>query len=339
MFTECPYWDVSYLVAVFFSVGCAIFIASGLFFWLPLAAPSTSFPHEDIAGDLTSFIGATLFQVGAVLLLFEACNENQTGCFGWALGQVFDPESDGGGGGGGRDDDSSERTGEARGRLVTSHAHAVPAPVPDSCRHRHHQRHGGSNDDSNDNKPSSPTHQQQPLVRPAAGRRWSWWPSYHELRTHYVHEIGFLASAAMVVGATIFYVCGICSLPGIYSNMSLGVARGVYWLTYLVGGVLFIVSSVLYMLEVQPNWYTPAPRVLGWHIGLWNLVGSVGWTLSASFGYCTASWCEYQGQLSLTWASVAFLIGSLLLWYEALDKYPVEVKRSASQSQARGSAA
>lgn len=30
-------------------------------------------------GGVTSFVGATLFQVGAVLLAFEACNENQAG--------------------------------------------------------------------------------------------------------------------------------------------------------------------------------------------------------------------------------------------------------------------
>ena len=54
-------------------------------------------------------------------------------------------------------------------------------------------------------------------------------------------------------------------------------------------------------------------------------LGAVGWTLSASFGYCSASWCSYQSDLSLFWASVAYTIGSVLLWYEALDKYPVEV--------------
>ena len=38
--------------------------------------------------------------------------------------------------------------------------------------------------------------------------------------------------------------------------------------------------------------------------------------------------CEYQSDLTLTWASIAFLIGSLILWYEAINKYPVEVDRS-----------
>ena len=35
------------------------------------------------------------------------------------------------------------------------------------------------------------------------------------------------------------------------------------------------------MLETQKKWYLPAPGVLGWHIGLWNLIGAFGFTVSA----------------------------------------------------------
>ena len=299
MATEYPYWDVSWLVAVFFTIGCLIFIACGLFSWLPLVAPSSKFRGETIASDVTAFVGATLFQIGAVLLVFEACNENQTGCFGWALYEAFHHNADSG--------SSSDLESNIVSSTQPGDKVMVAHEDVHKCKH-HHQR----------------VRLGEPLRRPQPGRRWSWWPSWEEFRTHYVHEIGFLGSAAMAVGATIFYISGICSLPGIYSNMTLGEARGIYWLTYLVGGVFFIVSSALYLLETQPNWYTPAPHLLGWHIGLWNMIGSVGWTLAAALGYCTKSWCAYQSELTLTWASVAFTIGSALLWYEALDKYPVE---------------
>lgn len=44
------------------------------------------------------------------------------------------------------------------------------------------------------------------------------------------------------------------------------------------------------MLETQPKWYIPAPNVLGWHIGFWNMIGAFGFTviqskLSALFPY------------------------------------------------------
>lgn len=54
-----------------------------------------------------------------------------------------------------------------------------------------------------------------------------------------------------------------------------------------------------YKHGIDEKWYKPAPHVIGWHAGLWNLIGAVEWILSASFGYCSASWCEYQGDLTL----------------------------------------
>ena len=298
MCTTFAWWDVSWWIAVLFSVGSALFIVSAFFYWLPLEAPSTEFPGETLAGGgILSAIGATLFQIGAFLLIVEACNENQAGCFGWALEQAFS-----------HDDDStaSPENKEASDKATGG----VTKPTSGFCDHHHvHGIHKRSKVE---------------LQHPGANRKWEWWPTWHELTTHYFHEIGFLASFSEAVGATIFWISGIMALPGIYNNLSQPVLWGVYWLSYLVGGVLFVVSAGFYLLETQQNWYTPAPHLLGWWIGIWNMIGAVGWTLSAGFGYCSAGWCGYQSDLSLLWASVAYTIGSLLLWYEALDKYPVE---------------
>ena len=298
MCTECPYWDVSYLIAVLFAVGCAIFIACGLFAWLPLVDAKYDFSGAGTAVGVTSFVGATLFQVGAVLLVFEAYNENRTGCFGWALHQLFEEESEGTPGSGNV---------LCRGDVKTCEHH-----------HQHIRKKkllGAAQIQVQDKDQFPPC------------QKWVWCPTWYELKTHYFHEIGFMASISLSIGATIFYVTGICSLPGIFDHMSIAVARGVYWLTYLVGGVIFVISSVLYMLENQTAWWKPAPHLLGWHIGVWNLIGGIGWTLAASLGYCTSSGCEYQSELTLIWASTAFFIGSMLLWYESLEKYPIEPER------------
>lgn len=290
MFVEFPYWDVSYLIAVAYTFGCLFFIASGLFYWLPEVDPSAKFHKEKtVAGGVTAFVGAMLFEVGAALLALEAYNENQTGCFGWALHRAL--AGDG------------ETNGEVeKGRIIAK-------IDPDSCEHHH----------------SRGSRKQRPR-QPRPERKWRWYPTWNELKTHYIHEIGFVANMVLSLGATLFCVTGICSIPGIYSNMSLGVAWGTYWLAYLIGGIMFMTASILYMLETQSTWYTPAPHLLGWHIGLWNLIGSVGWTLAASLGYCTQSWCTWESSLTLIWASVAFFIGSMLQWYEALEKYPIDKK-------------
>ena len=163
----------------------------------------------------------------------------------------------------------------------------------------------------------------------AERRKWVWWPGREELQRHYIHSLGFLASLAQFVGATIFWVAGFTALPGVYDNMSRVVRIVFYWTPQIVGGLGFIISGFLFMIETQPTWWKPAPRTLGWWIGALNLIGGVGFTLCPAFGYDSSNWAQYQACLSTFWGSWAFMIGSTLQWYESLEKFPVEVDRSA----------
>ncbi len=59
--------------------------------WLPLQDPATEFNGEIYdAGGITAFIGATIFEIGSILLMLEAVNENRADCFGWALEEVLE---------------------------------------------------------------------------------------------------------------------------------------------------------------------------------------------------------------------------------------------------------
>lgn len=90
MATSYPYWDVSWLVATIFTLGSAVWVINAFFSYLPLAQPQTEFKDEVLTGGgVTAFIGATIFEIGSVLLLVEAVNENRSGCFGWALEKVI----------------------------------------------------------------------------------------------------------------------------------------------------------------------------------------------------------------------------------------------------------
>ena len=316
MFTVYPYWDVSWLIGVSFTIGCLLFVASGLFAWLPIAYPETKFPHEkDLAAGLTAFVGATLFQVGAFLLLLEAYNDRAETKFGGAVETWFtqkfkpklgamsnkeeninssnplDPESP--------EDDSLSSAAPVSDDKVDTLEKNKERPA--GARHKSMSQNRVKNDD------------------PFGEREWQWLPSWNDVKTHYIFEIGFLASAVMSLGATIFYICGILSLPGI--ELTKVERQGAYYFPYVFGGVLFATSSILYILETQPNWYTPQPFNIGWHIGVFNFIGGVGWTLAAAFGFCDPYWCKYQSELSLIWASCAFSFGSALQWYESLDKY------------------
>ena len=83
MMTQYPFWDVSWLVATIFTLGSVVWVINAFFSYLPLAQPSTSFKNEVlVGGGISAFVGATIFEIGSILLMLEAINENQTGCFG-----------------------------------------------------------------------------------------------------------------------------------------------------------------------------------------------------------------------------------------------------------------
>jgi hypothetical protein len=70
------------------------------------------------------------------------------------------------------------------------------------------------------------------------------------------------------------WISGFTALPPIYNRLTTTAAQnGAYWLPQVIGGTGFIVSGTLFMLETQQKWYLPAYQVLGWHIGVWNLIG------------------------------------------------------------------
>ena len=349
MFTMFPYWDISWLVGVSFTIGCLIFVACGLFYWLPIAFPETEFPHEEsIAGGVCAFVVATLFQIGAVLLFLESYNDRAETQFGGAVEHLFvdrlkiahksewhrpkhyemgrSPDEPANAVDEPKKHSSSEGNDVSKVQSTSKGSNALKEQPTSEGSSDSSERSSSEGSDLKHHATSGDSGENGDAGNTFTERQWQWWPSWHAVRTHYIYEIGFLASFTMSVGATIFYVCGILALPGIFENLSEGVIKGVYYMTYLVGGVLFVISSLFYILETQPNWYTPQPYKIGWWVGAWNMVGSVGWTLAASLGYCPADWCEYQSELALTWASVAFATGSAFQWYESLDKYVVIIE-------------
>ncbi|KAK4944273.1 hypothetical protein LTR10_016386 [Elasticomyces elasticus] len=298
-FTYFPVWDISWLVAFIFTLGSVVWVLNGFFVWLPVVAPSTEFDNEIyVGGGVTAFLGAIIFfEFGSILLFFEAVNTNNSGCFGWAVEQLVE-EKEGG---------------QPKFRLSAS---------VDHCRHHHQNRRNFVG------KSSYRLAEEAQLRKQTTkeGKSWMWFPSWHDLRTHYLHELGFLAGISQLTGATIFGVAGFTALPGIQNHLTpQWRLNAAYWIPQVVGGTGFIVSSTLYMLETQKKWWKPAFNVLGWHIGFWNLIGAFGFTLSGALGMAYGnSGAQYEAGLATFWGSWAFLIGSYLQLYESLDTHPVE---------------
>ena len=177
IFTYFPIWDVSWLVAVTFTVGSVVWVMNGFFVFLPFA-PKVAFDGQSLyGGGITAFIGATVFEIGSAFLMLEAVNENRTGCFGWAVEHLGD-------------NDHSELG-----------AATQVVPLKESCLH-HHQ-----NTSNLVGKPSLVSRLTNPVQAdstPEGEHSWVWWPSKTELRTHYLHDVGFMASLIQAIAATVF---------------------------------------------------------------------------------------------------------------------------------------
>ncbi|KAK5936646.1 hypothetical protein PMZ80_011111 [Knufia obscura] len=302
MFTYYPVWDISWLVAYIFTWGSIVWCINAFFSFLPYIRSTSDFKGEVLdAGGITAFIGAVMFfELGSILLMLEVVNENRAGCFGWAIKTLIEEDS-------------------SQDKLQV-------CVNPQACTHHHRNTKNlvGRSATAKDSNTISDTKQED------SSRTWQWFPTLQALRSHYIHELGFLASFAQFCGATIFSIAGFTALPGIINNMSQGLTDGIYWAPQVIGGCGFIISGTLYMLETQKNWYTPSFGLLGWHIAFWNLVGGVGFTLCGALGFAAGNHgAQYQAACSTFWGSFAFLIGSLLQLYESLQKHPVEVGKKS----------
>lgn len=281
MATYYPFWDVSWLVAVIFTIGSVIWVINAFFVFLPLTNPNTEFNGESLyGGGITAFIGATVFELGSALLMLEAINENRTGDFGWALEQVYEGHID--------------HEGGSTTRLV---------PSREACSHHH------PNTKNLVGKPADTSLSRAEKTTEGSassdGRSWRWCPSAHDLRTKYIHDLGFLACGWQMFGATVFWISGFTALPGIYNHLSPAALNGAFWAVQVIGGFGFVVSGTLFMIETQKHWWLPAPNVLGWHIGLWNLIGGVGFFICPIFGFNTASWSQFQSSCSTFWGKTS----------------------------------
>lgn len=218
-----------------------VWVVNAFFVWLPLVRPATEFEGQvGVGGGWTAFVGATVFEGGSLLLIVEAGNSfiggkegrngegdgnekgkgsgsdtmgGLSGCWGWVISQVR-------GDGGGEEGWTVHKGG-------CQHHHAVKSNLIGR---------GEISAEAEKDATIIPPHK-------AGGRTWRLFPSLYDLRTHYLRELGFLASLAQLVGATVFWISGFTALPGINDRLSRGLLDGVYWAPQVVGGVGFIVSG------------------------------------------------------------------------------------------------
>ena len=338
-----------------YTIGSILFVIDGAWSWGPLITPSTAFPGEAKGVGLLFFFGALFYQVGASVAYLEAVNDgsfqgsamrrfleghqqSEKAMFdekvhNWLGRFVPHPRRQ-------RDEVEVEKREKEidpeagwemkdRRRLrVGSVARGGRQPTP--------LRRGGVDLGETEEGESS------------TYMTWRWWPTWEALQAHHVYEIGYIACAIQLVGATLYGMCGVVALPGVLDSLDQQwKANLAYWFPQVVASVCFLSAGLLFTLETQVKWWKFEPTVLGWWIGFWATVGSCGFLyvflsylstyppkvgmlyadenrLCGCFGIASANTgMEYQSDLSSLWGSTAYLFSSLLQWYEAVNKHPV----------------
>mmetsp|Transcript_21318 Transcript_21318/g.64142 ORF Transcript_21318/g.64142 Transcript_21318/m.64142 type:complete len:390 (+) Transcript_21318:300-1469(+) len=160
-----------------------------------------------------------------------------------------------------------------------------------------------------------------PAINSPQKKKFRWWGTKW-------HDIGYFAVFVQLIGATLFQASVILGVPGVLpeeTKTAYAAWDASFWTLQTVGAWGFIISSVIFMLEVQHKWWQPAPLKLGWQVGLWNHIGAWGFEASAVFGYLAFPRMIAQrwgSAFSTFWGGWAFLIGSYMQLLECLNKHP-----------------
>jgi hypothetical protein len=309
MWTLFPIQDISWIVAFSFMIGSAAFVINGFFLLLPLIDPETNFPTETpYATPASSVLGTLIFLVGGYAGFLEGLNlkgkemtitdgldikaaeitEIRTKLDGETSSEETDPESD-------VDPAQSERTVQVRPlRASTSKTQTNDTAVQ--------------------------TVSQAPLI---GNPTFIYIPTTYQLLTTYARSLAFHAGWVQFLGTIIFSLATITSLPGVLpsTNSSPLLIALLNLLPASLGGLLFIIASLLQILNAQEKWWMPNLTKGDWQYGFWNVIGSLGFTLAGALPVLGSETATYVGTLADFWGSWAFLIGSLVQLYIVMGYY------------------
>ena len=285
MCTTLPYWDMAWWSGCSYSLGSILFVLDGAFSWGPLYRPSEEWPGEEkYVVPLLFFFGALLYQVGATMAYLEAVNDGSFA--GSALRRFLE----------GHEDTKKEMLDE---KIHGFFDHLVPHPG----KHRDNEEAAKAeeNVDPEAGWKTKSTRARPGSIYPGAKKpaprrggvdmgeteekeegdtteylTWRWWPTWQRLKTHHIYEIGYIACSIQLLGATLYGITGVVVLPGILNSLSQWQENVAYWIPQIVASVCFLSAALLFMFETQEKWYKPKYKDLGWWIGFWAAVGSMG---------------------------------------------------------------
>ncbi|CAG8955789.1 hypothetical protein HYFRA_00011658 [Hymenoscyphus fraxineus] len=332
MCTKYPVRDMAWATGIFFALGSLLFVINGFFIVLPLVAPNLNFPTEaSYGGPVTALAGGILFCFGGLAGYLEGLNAKRAGGPQMTEGIRVDREicsmEDGLKT---RDDDELALRASASSDNISQRTTPPTTPRPtSSCPYATSILHPITTTDgittivraSATNRNLTANATKPPHLAMIGSPTFIWIPSLRQFTHTYMRDLTFMGCLIQFIGTFIFLFAIVTGLPGLMDLTSVPTLFLWNLLPATLGGVLFITASMCQLLSSQDKWYRPKPLDLEWHIGVSNVIGSIGFTLAGALPFLQTPNGTLQASLASLWGSWAYLVGSILQWYCAMGKY------------------
>lgn len=155
----------------------------------------------------------------------------------------------------------------------------------------------------------------QPALLSSAS--WVWLPSWSIFKDA-LKTTPFQSGAMQLVAGSVLTTSVVFGFPGVLAPDDLFGLSAFVFTPLLIGGGIFTVSNIMLLLFVQERWYKPRFGAAAWQASMWNVVASI---LFAITGVLFLSGDTLGGSVASFIGSWAFLIGSVVQWYDMMAFY------------------
>lgn len=146
---------------------------------------------------------------------------------------------------------------------------------------------------------------------------WVWLPSWSVLKDA-LKTTPFQSGAMQLVAGSVLTTSVVFGFPGVLApDDILGLSTFVFT-PLLIGGGIFTISNIMLLLFTQERWYKPRFSTAVWQASLWNVIASI---LFAITGVLLLGGDALAGSVASFIGSWAFLIGSVIQWYDMMAFY------------------
>lgn len=146
---------------------------------------------------------------------------------------------------------------------------------------------------------------------------WVWLPSWGILKDA-LKTTPFQSGAMQLVAGSVLTTSVVFGFPGVLAPDDLVGLSTFVFTPLLIGGGIFTISNIMLLLFAQERWYKPRFGSAAWQASLWNVIASI---LFAITGILLLSGDTLGGSVASFIGSWAFLIGSVVQWYDMMAFY------------------